>query len=313
MRLARRTFVAALAAAAMRPARAAADAPLVIQLGDMPIEAGAPAFYAQERGFFAAAGLDVKLTLLNNGAAIIAAMMSGAVDVGFASASPLIQARQRSLPIKFLQFSAIYTGAQLLSAILVAKDSPIRSAGDLAGKPIAVNGLHDLGQYQVQSWIDQNGGNSSTVQFVELPYAEMAAALQQGRIAAAGPTEPFVTAAKGTTRILGNLNEAIAHRYLMAGWISTEPWLARNPDAARRFYGAIQQAARWANAHPKDALPLLLQFTKITPETAAATGRYTFDESDRPDPKLIQPIADMMRRYGKLTPFTESDLVWTPR
>lgn len=309
----RRAALALLGAAVAAPHCTRAQGAIVVQLGDMSIEAGAPAYYAQELGYFSAAGLDVRMTLLPNGAAIIAAMMSGALDVGFASPSPIIAARQRALPVKFFQFSAIYTGNAIFSAIVAAKDSPLKTGADLEGKPVAVNGLHDLGQFQVQSWIDQNGGNSAGVQFVELPYAQMASALEQGRVAAAAPTEPFVSSSKATTKYLGNLNEAIAHRYLMAGWISTEAWLAKNADTVRRFTGAIGQANRWANAHPKEALPLLLRFTKITPEVATATSRYVFDESDRPDPKLIAPIADIMRRYGKLAPFTEADLVWTPR
>lgn len=289
-----------------------AQSTLPLRLGVMPIEGAAQAFYAQDQGFFKAAGLDVTITVLPNGSSIVAAATGGSLDVGFGSPPPLILARQHDVPVRYIAYAPVYTGGPPLSAIMVAKGSPIRTGADLNGKIVAVGGLHDVGQYQVQAWIDQNGGNSATVQFIEMPYAQMGAALQAGRISAAGETEPFITSSKDVAQVIGSMNEAVAKHYLMAGWFSTDGFLKENPETARRFIAAMQQSARWANAHPKEATAILVRVTKINPDVAAVMARDYFDESSRPDPKLLQPVIDMLMKYGKLTPFAASDLLWTP-
>ena len=141
------------------------------------------------------------------------------------------------------------------------------TGADLNGQTVAVNGLHDIGQFEVQSWVDRTGGNSETVKFVEMPYAAMLAAIDQGRVAAASESEPWVSQT-GSGAVVANLNDVVAPRYALAGWFSTDSWLARNPDVAQRFVAVMQQTARWANSHPKEASTLLERYTKVTLDVA---------------------------------------------
>jgi NitT/TauT family transport system substrate-binding protein len=150
------------------------------------------------------------------------------------------------------------------------------------------------------------------VQFVEMPYAEMGPALQQGRIAAACATEPFLSATKSVGAEIGNLSGAVGGAYLLAGWFGEDAWLQKNPEALRRFASAMQQAARWGNAHPKESAAILVRYTKINPDAIAGVTRAHYDEGDRVDVKYLQPIVDILAKYGKLTPFPAADLVWRP-
>ena len=272
-----------LAVAGIGAAGAAEALPL--QLGAMPIDPSAEAFYGSDQGFFRGAGLDVKVTVLNNGSALAAATTSGALDVGFGSPSPIVLAHQRGLAVRFIAPAAVYTGPLPNSSLMVAKGSAIRTGADLNGKTIAVAGLHDLTQYSTQAWIDKNGGDSKTAAFIEVPYAEMGVALGQGRIAAACVIEPFTTATKSVAQTIGNLNDAIASRYLLAGWFATDSWLQKNADAARRFVGSMGKIARWANAHQSDSAGILTRYTKIPPDVAAVMARSHYDESSRVDPR----------------------------
>ncbi len=291
-------------------ARVRAAEPIALQLGAMPIDPSAEAFYGQDNGFFRSAGLDVKITVLNNGSALAAATTAGTLDVGFGSPSPVILAHQRGLPVRFIAPAAVYTGPLPNSSLMVAKGSAIRSGADLNGKVVAVAGLHDLTQYSTQAWIDKNGGESKTVAFIEVPYAEMGVALQQGRIAAACVIEPHTTGAKSVAQTIGNLNDAIAHRYLLAGWFATDGWLARNGDAAAKFVAAMRQIARWANLHQRESAPILSKYAKIPPEVVTTMARARYDESPRVKPAVLQPVIDVMVKYGSLAPVAASDLIW---
>jgi NitT/TauT family transport system substrate-binding protein len=293
------------------PLGATADGP-TLNVGAMPIAGAAQAFYAQEQGFFKAAGLDVNLTVLPNGAAIVAATTSGSLDIGFGSPSPLILAHLKGLPVRFMAYASLYTGPPVTSALMVGKNSTVHSGADLNGQPVAVNGLHDIGQFEVQSWVDRNGGNSDTVKFVEMPYATMMGALDAGRVAAASESEPWVTLAANGARVIGNLNEIVAPRYALAGWFSTDSWLAKNPDVAQRFIAVMQQTARWVSAHPKEAGVLLERYTKVTPEMAGmALRQLQFDDSGRADPKYLKPVIDMISKYGKTPSFNAAELTWS--
>lgn len=307
----RAALLAGLGVTALGLAAARGADLLPIQVGTLPIDPTAEPFYAVNEGFFKAAGLDAKVTVFNNGSTLVAATASGTLDVIASSPAPLILAHQRGIPLKLIASGVIYTGPVPNAALMVLKSSPLRNPPDFNGKTIAVAGLHDMTQYSAQAWIDKGGGNSASVQFVELPYSEMAVALQQGRIDGAGVIEPFITAAKSIARVAGNLNDAIASRYLLSGWCADAGWLGRNPEAARRFIAAMQATAKWANAHPKDSAKILLQYTKITPEVAAAMARSHYDESQRIDAAMLQPVIDAMVKYGKLQPFPAADLIWS--
>lgn len=290
----------------VRPAGAATLLP--VRLGAMPIDTAGEAFYALDQGFFTAAGLDVTLTLLNNGSAIAAAASAGALDIGFASASPVLMAHLNGLPIWFIAPGAVWDGTPN-AVLMVPKGSPIHTGADLNGKTVAVAGLHDLTQYTVQAWIDRNGGNSASVQFLELPYAQMGIALQQGRVSAATAIQPFVSQMSADATILGNLSVAPQGRYLLAGWFAMQPYIEQNPEAVKRFALAMRQAARWANTHPKESAAILQRYTKTDPAQAVTT-RAHFAEDARFDPQLLQPIIDIMVHYGKVTPIPASNLIW---
>ena len=310
-RLARGAFLAgatgALAAGVVPGVSRAAD-PVVLQTGAMPTDAAAQAFYAQELGYFKAAGLESKLTVLTNTASLASAASSGSIEIAYGSVVPLAEARARGIPFRVIAPATVYSGAATL-AMMVGKNSTVQRASDLNGKTIAVNGLRDLTQYTVQAWVDKNGGDVKSIKLIEIPFSEMGAALGAGRIDAAIVAEPFVTAAKGDARILGNAAGAVSNHYMITCWFATEGWLAKNAEVAKRFAAVMMQTAKWANAHQKDSAAILTRYTKITPEVAAAITRATYGET-KPDPALVQPVIDVAVKYGTLAPFSATELIW---
>ncbi len=239
------------------PARAADLIPL--RVGGIPIDPSAQCFYAQDLGMFKEAGLDVTLTVLGNGASVIAATASGALDIASGSPGPVLLAHQQGIAMKFIATGVVYAGVIPNAALMVLKNSSLRSGADFNGKRIGVGGLHDMTSYSIQAWIDHGGGDSKTVQFVELPYAAMAVGLEQNRVDAVGIIEPFITGAKSVAQIAGNLNDAVSNHYLLSGWCAESGWLARNGDATRRFFEVMQRSAKWANTHQKKNPALILQ------------------------------------------------------
>lgn len=300
----------ALAASNRGTARAAGNVSL--QVGVAPADATAQIFYAQDRGMFMSAGIDVTVKILQNSAAMASAVSSGAVDMAGSSVAVVANAFQRGLALRFIGTGCIYSSTSTPTAeIVVAKDSPIQSASDLNGKIVAVNGLKDITEITVQAWLDKNGADLSSIKFVEIPFGTMPLALGEGRVAAAMLAYPFLARAKDQVRILGNALGALGDRFLVIGWISTDTWLQQNPELAKRVVGVMAQAAKWANSHPKESAQILARYTKIAPEQLESMPRAVYDDHTRLSPNLVQPVIEAAVKYGSLAhAMPAANLIW---
>jgi NitT/TauT family transport system substrate-binding protein len=310
----RRIVLAGLAAATaastlgVPPAAGAAD-PTALQMGTMPTDGSAQPFYGLDRNFYKDAGFDVKLTILNNTASLASAVASGALEIGFGSVVPLAQAHLRGLNFKVIAPATIYDGKVPVNVIMVGKNSTVQKAADLNGQTVAVNGLRDLTQYEMQAWIDKNGGDVKSVKLIETPFSEMAVALDSGRVAAGILAEPFWTAALSTCRVIGNGSAAVANHFMVTGWFATTDWLAKNADTAKRVQTTMLQIAKWANANHPESQTIVPKYTKITPDVAAHMVRAVLGEA-KPDVTLVQPVIDVAVKYGGMQSVPAAELIW---
>jgi NitT/TauT family transport system substrate-binding protein len=188
----RRDVLAALTAALAVPAsvRAQSAPPEKLSVGLIPAEISAQIFYGIDRGIFAHNGLDVEFEAFTNGNSIAAGLASGALDVGLSDLVSVMSAHVRGLPFGYIAPGLLNGEKTPTYGIIVAGNSAIRVAKDFNGTTFAVNGLKNIVQVSVQAWIDNNGGDSSTVRFVEMPIPAMAPAVARGEVQGQGLTSP---------------------------------------------------------------------------------------------------------------------------
>jgi NitT/TauT family transport system substrate-binding protein len=254
-------------------------------------ETDAEVFYAQELGYFTKAGLNVEITIMQNGAAIGSAVVAGSLQIGSSSTLIIANAQAKGLPFAFIAPGGQYNDATPSTVLVVPAASAVQSAKDLNGKTVAVLSLRGIDQSSASKWVDDNGGTSATVKFVEISPPEMAAALARGTVDAAMLAEPYLTSAKSTVRVLGKAYGAVAKSWLIAGWFSSTDWIAQNPDAVRKFADVMRQSADWANANPVPAAAILSKYTKASIERIHTTYGRTLD------PALIAPVIDIGVQY----------------
>jgi ABC-type nitrate/sulfonate/bicarbonate transport system substrate-binding protein len=96
-------------AAARRPVRA--QAPVKIRVGVGVVESYSQGAYAQEMGFYKAAGLDADVQALINGGAITAAVLGGSLDIGTTNGGSMANAYVRGLPLYCIAPSGLYTSS----------------------------------------------------------------------------------------------------------------------------------------------------------------------------------------------------------
>jgi NitT/TauT family transport system substrate-binding protein len=198
------------------------------------------------------------------------------------------------------------------NALIVAPNSPIRTGRDLNGRTMATTTLRNIVQFAAQIWIDKNGGDSSTVHFVEMPFSEMVDALIAGRIDAAIVAEPFMGAAKGRTRFIGYPMSAIGSRVQLGGWIASLGWARANPAVVASFADAIAKTNAWANGHHDQTAAILVKIGKLDPQVALKMNRATY--ATQLIPSELQPAIDVAARYGAIPqPIPAQSLIFKPQ
>jgi NitT/TauT family transport system substrate-binding protein len=294
-------------AALLAPLGAGADPTTTIRVATTPIDLGAEVLYAQDQGFFKKAGVQVDVQLMNSGAAIAAAVASGALDIAQANIVSIATAHERSLPFVLIAPAGLYSASESTTSLVVAKNSPIHSGKDLQNKTVAGNGLRNITQIGAEAWMDQNGGDSSLLRFIEMPFPQMSTALETGRIDAAVIAEPELSnALAGGARIIGQPYNAIAKEFLIGGWFATSSWAKEHPDQRKRFVEAIIEAGKWANGHHAESARILEKYTKIHISPTMKRTAY----AERLDAAMIQPLIDAAAKYKALkSGFPAADLI----
>jgi len=302
-----RSMAAATAVAGLR-AVASAQGLVTLRIGSVGIsDASAEAIYAQSTGIFAKYGLKTEVVGGSAGA-VIPAIVGGSLDVGFTSVVSLAQARAREIPIVALVDGPIYPGSHPDSMLVKARGSALRTGADLTGKTVGVATLNGSLQTCISAWIDKNGGDARTVHFVEAAFAEMAAALNAGRVDAAMISEPVLTRDRADVDVLGDAFAAIGPRWTIGVWVTSKAWAAANTDAARRFVRAMIETAHWANAHHAETAQMLSGPSHIDLATFAQMTRSTYGDSLTA--AMLQPQIDAAVKYGVLKqPFDARTIV----
>lgn len=302
-------IVAAVALGAARPTTGQEPASLTIAASTF--DSTTSGLYAVNAGLFKKAGLNVTFVPMNP-AGILPALAGGTVQIANSNLLNVIAAHARHVPFTIVAPSALFSEADIPGyvGLIVAKDSPLRAPRDFNGKTIAVPSLNDLNTIASKSWIDKNGGDSSSVQYIEMPPATSLPAVVAGRVDATILTTPFLMQAVdgGAVRVVTDAYSAIAKQYLGLGWITTSDYADKNRDVINRFVRVMHDSAVYCNAHQSETAEMMAALAKQSPEIVHQMRRVLFAQylsaSD------IQPLIDTAVKYKLIdTPFDAKELI----
>jgi NitT/TauT family transport system substrate-binding protein len=216
-----------------------------LTVGTSPTLSNASLYLAAENGTFKGHGLTVTTTLETSGAEAVPQLLNGQIQ--FTASDPLgaLVAISQHVPVVIVAQANIVpaSAAQDPSGLVVSAGSGIRGAADLAGKTIAVNALNSLSEVSAEAAIDEAGGDSAAVKFVELPIPQMIAAVQRGQVSGAALTEPYVTQAKaaGLVDLFPILSKVIPGAPQVV-YIASRAYATSHPAIVRAFAASITAA-----------------------------------------------------------------------
>jgi NitT/TauT family transport system substrate-binding protein len=243
----------------------------VARVGLLPNAETAQMRLGDKKGFFKEAGIDLQITDASSGAAAITALIAGQFDVVFANTVSVMQGRDKGLPLIMIAAASTSTGEQGkdFSALVVSSKNTMKSAKELAGKTVASNTVKNIGEITARLSVAKAGGDGASIKVVEMPFANMEQALEEGQIDAAWMVEPFHTTANqhGLRDIASNYVDTAPH-LTAAAFVSTDKIVKDKAEMMKRLKAAIVKTAAYANAHPEEIRALIPTFTKITPAIA---------------------------------------------
>jgi NitT/TauT family transport system substrate-binding protein len=278
-----------------------------IRVASTPIDVGAEVYFAQALGMFKAAGLDVQIQNIDNGAAIAAAVAGGAADIGQSNVVSISTAFEKKLPFVVIAPAGVYNTATPTTVLVTLADAPFKTAKDLNGKTIITNGILNIAQIGGNAWLDKNGADYKTIKWIEIPTAATGAALLSHRADAAVFAEPALSyaLAGGQFKIFASPYDALGKKWQIGAWFTTKEWAAAHPDAVKKYVAVMQQVAKWANTHQEESLKILSDAAKTTYPKTMRRAAY----GDQLDATLFQPVIDNAAKYGAISaPFPATDL-----
>jgi len=272
------------------------------KLGYMKIVDNAAMFVAMEKGFFKAEGLELETVPMAGGAVIVQGVTSGDLQFGWTNVISLYQAYVEGFDFKLIAGGATNVrGSNETNAIVVGKDSSIKSAKDLEGKTVAVNTLNNIVHLMAMAWVDKNGGTSSKIKFVEIPFPQMEPALVAGKVDAISVQEPFaaVAARKPETRVLSNPWGDVTAKFLIASWFASEKWIQKNKSTAQAFVRAINRGIDAIHADKEGARAAMIKWAGLNPDMVGKIGLPLFEKAV--NEKDVQATIDLTIKYKFIT------------
>jgi sulfonate transport system substrate-binding protein len=195
-------------------------------------------------------GVKVKWAEFPGGPQLLEALNVGSVDLGTTGETPPIFAQAAGADLLYL---ANEPAAPEGEAIVVGKDSPIRSVKDLKGKRVALNKGSNV-HYLLVRALEKAGLKYEDITPVFLNPADGRAAFQQGSVDAWVIWDPFLAAAEKqlNARPLADGKGIVNNTQF---YLARKPYVASNPKVIKVVLEELQRLDAWGKSHIPEVLP----------------------------------------------------------
>ncbi|WP_395607811.1 ABC transporter substrate-binding protein [Pseudomonas sp. B22129] len=228
------------------------------------------------------------------------ALNAGAVDVGALGDAPYVFALGAGASLKVV--SIIHAEGRNTTALLVPKDSPIKTVADLKGKKI-VTGRGSIGHYLALKALASAGLSSKDVEFVFLLPAESRLVLDNGTVDAWATWDPYTTVvtSQSQARVLISGNKLLSNHLYFA---ATSQAIADKRAQLDDFVARVDRAYAWANVHPDEYAAAQARITGLPLAVHIEVAKDTHLTPVTIDDSVIsglQATADTYQKEGLIT------------
>jgi sulfonate transport system substrate-binding protein len=197
-------------------------------------------------------GIQVEWAEFAAGPQMLEALNVGSIDLAYTGETPPVFAQAAGAPLVYVAYEPVGGAAE---AILVQKDSPIRSIADLKGKTIALNKGSNV-HYLLVRALESAGLKYSDITPAFLPPGDARPAFEQGKVDAWVIWDPFQAAAETAigARILVDGKDLVANRGF---FLSTRSFVDRSPALLKELLEELKTTSAWAKNNVADVSAFL--------------------------------------------------------
>ncbi|MFE1602181.1 sulfonate ABC transporter substrate-binding protein [Methylobacterium sp. ID0610] len=246
-----------------------------------------------------------------SGPPLLEALNAGAIDFGSAGEAPPIFAQAAS---DALVYVANEPPAPKGEAILVPKDSPVRTVADLRGRTIALNKGSNV-HFLVVRALEQAGVPYDQVKLAFLAPADAGAAFARGSVDAWAIWDPFLASGEQAhaARTLATGEGLVPNRQF---YLSRRAFVAQHGKALDATLAAVAEIDAWAKDNTDAVAQELAPLVGIpAPVLTVALRRQTYGVAPLDAAAIAdqQRVADTFHRLGLLPkPLSIADAVRRP-
>jgi NitT/TauT family transport system substrate-binding protein len=215
------------------------------------------------------------------------ALMADQMQAGFLVAPMAIALRAQGVPIRI-----VYLGHRYGSAVVVGRDSAIRTFADVRGKTVAIPSRFSNERLILFRVMKLYGMTAADFEMVEMAPPDMNAALAAGAIDAYSVGEPFPSQAElsGVGRVLFHAREHWPD-YTSCVLVVRQDVIDRRPDAVQILVDGIARSGLWLEEGRDNRM-----------HAADFVARYYFHQNPRMlEWALTRPLDRV--QYTPLTPY----------
>ncbi|MBR1159180.1 sulfonate ABC transporter substrate-binding protein [Bradyrhizobium elkanii] len=258
-----------------------------------------------------AVGTKVVWTEFPSGPPLLEALNVGAIDFGNTGEAPPIFAQAAGAPIQYVAYEP---PAPKGEAILVPKDSAIKSVADLKGKKVALNKGSNV-HYLLVKALEKAGVKYSEIEPVFLAPADARAAFERGAVDAWVIWDPFQAAAEAATgaRTVADGTGIVANYQF---YFASKKFLQADPKIVELVLAQLSEVDDWAKGDIHAVAEQLAPSIGLSvPVVEVALKRQAYGIKPVTDAVVAdqQQVADTFFALGLIPKQIKiSDVAWRP-
>ena len=245
-------------------------------------------------------GIDVKWTEFTAGPQLLEGLNVGSIDFGTTGEAPPIFAQAAGADLVYVANEPAAPGGE---AIVVPKNSPLKSVADLKGKKIVLNKGSNV-HYLLVKVLEKAGIAYRDVETIFLPPAEARAAFERGSVDAWVIWDPYLAAAEkqlGARIIVDGKGAVSNHQFYLAA----RPYAQKHPEVLKLLIEELARTDDWVLQNVKQTTTIFSAQTGLPADVVEqSNGRFSFH---------VQPISEQVIREQQSIADTFTELKLIPK
>ena len=256
-------------------------------------------------------GISVKWSEFPAGPQLLEGLNVGSIDFGTTGEAPPIFAQAAGADLVYV---ANEPPAPQGEAIIVAKDSTIKTVAELKGKKIALNKGSNV-HYLLVNALQRAGVGYHEVQTIFLPPADARAAFERGSVDAWAIWDPFLAAAEkqlGARTLSNGVGIVKNHQFYLAA----RNYAQKNPEVIRIIIEELHKTDECGSKNLKEVTEILSAQIGLEPSIVELSARRLGFGVKLIDEQVIQEQQKIANTFFDLKlipkPIQIKEAVWSP-